>query len=162
MLTLNLVCSTIIFAVAARIYLFPLLPRLAPKTVLMPILLLHSFRHLGMMFLAPGATYPGIPVEFAYPAAYGDLLAAALAMGSLAALVNDLRASSVLLWMFNLEGPVDLVIAITLATVYDAGAFMGPAYWIPAFWVPALLVTHYVTFVLLLRRPAAGVAGYPV
>jgi hypothetical protein len=28
---------------------------------------------------------------------------------------------------------------------------MGPAYWIPAFWVPALLVTHYITFVLLLR-----------
>jgi len=26
---------------------------------------------------------------------------------------------------------------------------MGPAYWIPAFWVPALLVTHYITFVLL-------------
>jgi hypothetical protein len=29
---------------------------------------------------------------------------------------------------------------------------MGPAYWIPAFWVPLLLVTHYVTFVLLARR----------
>jgi hypothetical protein len=29
---------------------------------------------------------------------------------------------------------------------------MGPAYWIPAFWVPLLLVTHYVTFVLLSRR----------
>jgi hypothetical protein len=29
---------------------------------------------------------------------------------------------------------------------------MGPAYWIPAFWVPLLLVTHYVTFLLLWRR----------
>jgi hypothetical protein len=29
---------------------------------------------------------------------------------------------------------------------------MGPAYWIPAFWVPALLVTHYITFVVLMRR----------
>ena len=26
------------------------------------------------MFLAPGATYPGIPLQFAYPAAVGDLL----------------------------------------------------------------------------------------
>jgi hypothetical protein len=26
---------------------------------------------------------------------------------------------------------------------------MGPAYWIPAFWVPALLVTHYITFIIL-------------
>ena len=30
-----------------------------------------------------------------------------------------------------------------------APAYMGPAYWIPAFWVPALLVTHYVTFLVL-------------
>jgi hypothetical protein len=29
---------------------------------------------------------------------------------------------------------------------------MGAAYWIPAFWVPALLVTHYVTFLLLARH----------
>jgi hypothetical protein len=29
---------------------------------------------------------------------------------------------------------------------------MGPAYWIPAVWVPLLLVTHYVTFILLRRR----------
>ena len=46
---------------------------------------------------------------------------------------------------------LDLLVAITLATAYQATVFMGPAYWIPAFWVPALLVTHYVTFVILLR-----------
>jgi hypothetical protein len=32
------------------------------------------------MFLAPGATYTGIPPQFAYPAAFGDLLAALLAL----------------------------------------------------------------------------------
>jgi hypothetical protein len=41
-----------------------------------------------------------------------------------------------------LEGTVDLIVAITLTTIYGASAYMGPAYWIPAFWVPALLVTH--------------------
>ena len=47
--------------------------------------------------------------------------------------------------------------AIVLATAYDASPYMGPAYWIPAFWVPALLVTHYITFIVLWRhwpRPA--------
>ena len=53
--------------------------------------------------------------------------------------------------MFNVEGFVDLLIAITLATVYDAEPFMGPAYWIPAFWVPALLVTHVITAMILWR-----------
>ena len=33
---------------------------------------------------------------------------------------------------------------------------MGTAYWIPAFWVPALLVTHAITFVVLLQHWRAG------
>ena len=33
-----------------------------------------------------------------------------------------------------------------------APVHMGAAYWIPAFWVPALLVTHYVTFIVLRRH----------
>ena len=56
-----------------------------------------------------------------------------------------------LVWAFNVEGAVDLIAAIILATVYGASPFMGPTYWIPAFWVPALLVTHCITFVVLQR-----------
>jgi len=57
----------------------------------------------------------------------------------------------VAVWIFSVEGTVDLFTAITLATIYRAAPYMGAAYWIPAFWVPALLVTHYVTFVVLLK-----------
>jgi len=103
------------------------------------------------MFLAPGATYVGIPPQFAYPASLGDLLAALLAVAAILAVCRNARISKLLVWIFNIEGTVDLIIAIMLATVYGASLFMGPAYWIPAFWVPALLVTHYVTFVVLLR-----------
>jgi hypothetical protein len=78
-LTLNLLFSTIVFAIAAKLYLLPMLPRLEPRSVVLPILLLHALRHLGLMFLAPGAILPGIPAQFAYPAAFGDLIAAALA-----------------------------------------------------------------------------------
>jgi hypothetical protein len=55
------------------------------------------------------------------------------------------------------EGTLDLFVAIALATIYGAAASMGPAYWIPAFWVPALLVTHYITF-LVLRQSWTGMA----
>jgi hypothetical protein len=148
-LTVNLVFSTFVFWVAARLYLLPRLPLLTPQAVLLPILLLHAFRHLGLMFLAPGATYAGIPPQFAYPAAFGDLLAALLALASMLAVAQNLSSGRLLVWVFNLEGSLDLVAAITLATVYGAAASMGPAYWIPALWVPALLVTHYITFVIL-------------
>jgi hypothetical protein len=150
-LSVNLVFSTLVFWIAARLYLLPNLANLQPRTVLLPILLLHSFRHLGLMFLAAGAIFPGIPPQFAYPAAFGDLLAALLAVAAIPAVAGNWRSARLLVWIFNLEGTVDLVAAITLATIHDAQPFMGPAYWIPAFWVPALLVTHYITFVVLLK-----------
>ena len=66
-----------------------------------------------------------------------------------------LRGSSLAkpaVWFFNIFGTLDLVDAITLATIHNAPVAMGAAYWIPAFWVPLLLVTHYITFVVLVRR----------
>ena len=151
-LTLNLVANTAIFYIAARLYLVPLLPRLRPQQVLLPILLLHSMRHLGMMFLTRGATYPGLPAQFAYPAAFGDLLTAIIALVTIPLLIRSSAMARPVVWFFNIFGTIDLLLAITLATVYNAPVSMGPSYWIPAFWVPLLLVTHYVTFLLLRRH----------
>ena len=148
-LTVNLVFSTLVFWIAARLYLLPRLHELRARSVLLPILLLHGFRHLGLMFLAPGATYAGIPPQFAYPAAFGDLLAAVLAVIAIPAVAANARVARLLVWVFNIEGTLDLITAIVLATIYDAAPYMGPVYWIPAFWVPALLVTHYLTFIIL-------------
>jgi len=160
-LPLNLVASIVVFFAAARVYVLPSLARWSFRDVMSPILLFHSLRHLGLMFLAGGATYPGVPAQFAYPAAVGDLIAAVLAFTAFVAVRLNHPAGRPLVWAFNVEGTVDLLDAIILATVYHAAGSMGPAYWIPAFWVPALLVTHYITFLVLLRgrlasRPAGG------
>jgi hypothetical protein len=104
------------------------------------------------MFLAPGATEPEIPPLFAYPAALGDLLAALLAVAAIPAVAMQARGARALVWVFNVEGTLDLLAAIALATISGAPATMGAAYWIPALWVPALLVTHYVTFVFLWKH----------
>ena len=72
-------------------------------------------------------------------------------MIAIPAVATQARSAKSLVWLFNVVGSLDLISAITLATVYNAAPFMGPAYWIPAFWVPALLVTHYLTFLVLLR-----------
>ena len=151
-LTLNLVANTVIFYVAARLYLLPLIPRVRPQLILVPILLLHSMRHLGLMFLARGATFPGMPSQFAYPAAFGDLITAILAFAAIPLVLRKSSLARPAVWTFNIVGTLDLLTAITLATIHNAPVTMGPAYWIPAFWVPLLLVTHYVTFVLLRRR----------
>jgi hypothetical protein len=150
-IVLNLVANTAIFYIAARLYLLPLVPRVPLKYILVPILLFHSTRHLGMMFLTRGATYPGLPSQFAYKAAFGDLLTAILAFVAVPLVLNGSGLAKPAVWVFNVVGTVDLLVAITTATIYNAPPAMGPAYWIPAFWVPMLLVTHYVTFVLLGR-----------
>jgi hypothetical protein len=151
-LVFNLIASTAVFYVAARLYLLPRLGALRPRSVLLPILLLHSLRHLGLMFLTRGAIYPGMPPQFAYPAAIGDVLTALLAFVSIPAVAKDSKVGRPLVWVFNVVGTLDLLLAITLATIYQAPVYMGPTYWIPAFWVPALLVTHYVTFIILSKR----------
>jgi hypothetical protein len=100
-LTVNLLFSTLVFWIAAKLYLLPRLNELKPATVLLPILLLHSLRHLGLMFLAPGATYAGIPAQFAYPAAFGDLVAALLALASILAVVRNMRQARLMVWLFS-------------------------------------------------------------
>jgi hypothetical protein len=151
-LTVNLILNTAIFYVAARLYLLPLVPRVRPQVILVPILLLHSMRHLGLMFLTRGATFPGMPLQFAYPAAFGDLITAVLAFAAIPFVLRGSTLAKPAVWIFNIFGTLDLLAAITFATIYNVPVAMGPAYWIPAFWVPLLLVTHYVTFVLLRRR----------
>ncbi|MCI0539226.1 MAG: hypothetical protein L0Z50_28800 [Verrucomicrobiales bacterium] len=119
-LTLNLVATAAVFYVAARIYLSPRLDQLSARSVMIPILLLHSLRHLGLMFLTRGATYLGLPPQFAWPAALGDLVAAVLAFVSIPLVLRDWMKARPLVWIFNIWGTLDLLVAITLATVYRA------------------------------------------
>ena len=92
-----------------------------------------------------------MPEQFAYPAAFGDLITAVLALMAIPFVLRGSVFARSLVWVFNVFGTVDLLVAIVTATIYNASVVMGPAYWIPAFWVPLLLVTHYVTFILLRR-----------
>ena len=103
------------------------------------------------MLLTRGATYPGMPLEFAYPAAFGDLITAIRALVAIPFVLRSSVFAKPLVWIFKIFGTIDLLLAITTETIYNAPVTMGPAYWIPAFWVRLLLVTHYVTFIVLRR-----------
>ncbi len=134
--------------VTAR-YIWPELRHQPRAEALRPVLMLHSFRFLGLAFLVPGVVSPDLPSAFAQPAAYGDLIAATLALLSLLALPGG--TGVVIAWIFNLWGSADLVNAFYQAN--SAGLLagqLGAAYFIPTFFVPLLLITHVVTFRLLL------------
>ncbi len=65
-----------------------------------PLLILHSFRFIGLAFLVPGVVSPDLPAAFAHPAAYGDIIAAMLALLSLLLLPSAAGVAAV--WMFSL------------------------------------------------------------
>jgi len=67
--------------VAAQIW--PVLRHQPRADALRPLLMLHSFRFMGLAFLVPGVVSPDLPAAFAVSAAYGDLIAAMLAVLSL-------------------------------------------------------------------------------
>jgi hypothetical protein len=153
---ISVALSLIAWSSVAVLYLWPALRSLPRVRALQPLLLLHSFRFIGLAFLVPGVVSPELPSAFARPAAYGDLAAAVLALLSLAALRTPLGLA--LVWIFNVVGTADLLHAIYLGRIgvgVEPG-HLGAAYFIPTVVVPLLLVTHVLVFRLLLRRDAAG------
>ena len=155
--------SVIAWGIVAARYLWPAL-RLRPRSeALRPLLILHSFRFLGMAFLVPGVVSPDLPRASATAAAFGDIVAAALALLSLL----SLRSAPGLLiaWIFNVWGSVDLVNAFyqANATGLSPGQ-LGATYFIPTLIVPLLLITHGLAFRVLLQHrqePAIGQIQQP-
>ena len=92
--------------VGAR-YIWPELRHKRREDALRPVLILHSFRFLGLVFLIPGVVSPDLPAAFAQPTAYGDIIAAILALLTL--LVLPRSAGVALAWVFNVWGTADLL-----------------------------------------------------
>ena len=147
---LQVVLSLVVYSLIARWYVVPRLAALPRRDALTPLLLLHAFRYLGMVFLVPTVVGPALPAAFAVPAAYGDLLAALLALLAIAALRQAWPLAIPLVWLFNVEGTLDLVNAFYQGLRNNVQ--LGAAYYIPTVAVPALFVIHAMIFAMLIRR----------
>src|SRR5499433_3118410 len=88
--------SFVAWSIVTARYVWPMLHVQARADALRALLILHSFRFVGLAFMVPGVVSPDLPAAFAKPAAYGDLVAAVLALLALAALPS--RLGIVLVW----------------------------------------------------------------
>ncbi len=143
--------SLVAWGIVATRYIWPKLRVLPRADALRPLLLLHSFRFIGLAFLVPGVVSPDLPSAFSHAAAYGDFAAAILALLSLASLPS--RAGVVFAWIFSLWGSADLLNAFYQAN--NAGlkaGELGAAYFLPTLVVPLLLITHGLVFRILLQH----------
>ena len=142
--------SFIAWGIVSALYLWPHLRGQKRTEAMRPLLLLHSFRFVGLAFLVPGVVSPDLPADWAAPAAYGDIVAAILALLALAGLKS--RLGIVLVWLFNVWGTADLLYAFYQGNqVGLEPGQLGAGYFIVTVLVPLLLVTHGLVFWLLLR-----------
>jgi hypothetical protein len=143
--------SFVTWGIVAARYIWPKLRGLDRTEALRPILILHSFRFFGLAFLIPGVVSANLPSTFAQYTAYGDFVAAILALLTL--LMLSSRAGSFLAWIFNIWGAADLLNAFYQGN--HAGLVagqLGATYVIPTLIVPLLLITHGLAFRILLQR----------
>jgi hypothetical protein len=142
--------SFLVWGIVTALYLWPALRNLPRVGALRLLLLLHSFRFIGLVFVVPGVVSPNLPKDFASPAAYGDLIAAVLALVALAGLTSRLGIG--LVWVFNLWGTADLLYAFYqgMFGVRIKPGELGSAFVIPTVVVPLLFITHGLVFRLLM------------
>jgi len=147
---ISIALSFVAWGTFVGLYVWPALSCRSRADALQPLLLLHCFRFVGLSFLVTGVVSADLPAAWAGPAAYGDLVAAILALLALA-----WRRSSVglaLALVFNIWGSADLLYAFYQGN--RAGlepGQLGAGYYIVTVVVPLLLITHGLVFRLLLR-----------
>ena len=143
--------SCIAWGMVAARYIWPELHLRQRAEALRPLLILHSFRFIGLAFLVSGVVSPDLPSAFAQSAAYGDITAAILALLALISLSS--ATGIVIAWIFSLWGTADLFNAFYQANHAGLTAGqLGSTYFIPTFIVPLLLITHGLGFRILLRH----------
>ncbi len=145
--------SLIAWGIVTVRYVWPELRLRQRAEALRPVLILHSFRFIGLAFLIPGVVSPDLPSTFAHSAAYGDIIAAMLALLSLLLLPSAAGVAGA--WIFSVWGSADILNAFYQANRSGllAGQ-LGAAYFLPTLVVPLLLITHGLAFRILLQHQA--------
>ena len=151
-LPLSMFLGLVAWSLVARWYALPWMKQQSLGDALTPLLLINVLRYVGLAFLIPGVTDQVLDVRFAGPTAWGDLLAALLALAALAALRTNWKYAEALIWVFNIFGAADLLNAVFQGLRHTSEGYLGATYFDPALFVPLLLVAHVVIGSVLLQR----------
>lgn len=114
----------------------------------LPLLILHSFRYLGLNMLVTGQMAPDIPREALQIMAYGDFAAGFTALLAAIAIAYKSKIGAMLVFVFTIVGVSDLI--IVAPTAFNANVFdadMGMMWFLLLVYAPTLLLSHiYIIF----------------
>jgi hypothetical protein len=149
---MQLFVSCVVCAIVVAWYVWPYLTKLSRNSALIPLLFVHVFRYVGMTLLVTGMIDPRLPSEFLSSAAYGDLLAAALALASIFALRSNWRVAVPLVWVANTWGFVDLLNGMRGLLHINVPSFnLGTIWYIYTFYAPVVIASHLMIFWILIK-----------
>jgi hypothetical protein len=153
---LSVVGAFLASAVVAFVYVWPAVRAMPRYEALRLLAAFHAFRFLGMSFLVSGFVSPELSSDFVNKVGWGDLIAAVLALLSMAALSRRWSVAVPIVWIFNIWGTLDLLNAYYMGVtqIGNPGLF-GAGIYIPALYVPLLLVSHILAFMLLATTRSA-------
>jgi hypothetical protein len=149
---ISILMNVVAFGVAAWLFAWPRLRVMERERALSWLVAPHMSRFIGLSFLVTGVVSPTLPAAFAVPAAWGDFVAAVLAIIASVALSKRASWAVPAVWVFNVWGTADLLYAFYTGprSQLEAGD-LGASFFIVTFIVPALLVLHFLIFRLLVR-----------
>jgi hypothetical protein len=148
----QILTSVFVYVLLALWYVWPSLTKLSRNSALIPLLFVQMFRYLGLIVLVTDMIDPKLPRDFLSRAAYGDLLAAALALASIFALRSNWRVAIPLVWVFSLWGFVDLLNGMFSTFKLNVPSYnLGTCWYIYIFYGPLVIVTHVMIFWILIK-----------
>jgi hypothetical protein len=149
---LQLLLSAAIWAIVAAWYVCPYLKQRSRSSALISLLFVHVFRYVGMTLLVKDMIDPILPRAFLSSAAYGDLLAAVLALASIFALRSNWRFAIPLVWVANTWGFADLLNGVRGVLQLNVPSFnLGMTWYIYTFYAPVVIISHVMIFWILIK-----------
>jgi hypothetical protein len=152
---LNLQCVVALgtYAVIFRIYLQPWFKAQPFGPAVLPLLILHAFRYMGLTLIVPGQIDPAISMDALQIMAWGDFASGVTALLAAVAVHHRWSAATALVALFSLVGIGDLITVGYTAT--NAGIFfanMGTMWFVLVLYAPVMLLAQlYIAYRLILH-----------
>lgn len=152
-LNLQFVMALGAYVVIYRIYLQRWFRAQPFGTAVLPLLLLHVFRYMGLTLVVPGQIDPSIPMHALQVMAWGDFASGVFALLAAIAVHHRWSIATALVALFSLVGIGDLV---TVGyTAINAGVFfadIGTMWFVLVLYAPAMLLAQiYIAYRLVLN-----------
>lgn len=146
------------YFVIYRIYLRKWFNAQPMHAAVLPLLLLHAFRYLGLTLLVPGQMDPSLPMDGLRVMAWGDYVSGVAALLAAIAIHHRWPIATAMVGLFMLVGFGDfIVVGYTAANIGVFLADMGTMWFVNVIYAPLLLLSQiYIAYRLVLHLTGGG------